>query len=276
MTALSSALDTPRPDPRRAQRILSGTGIAWFLCAVTGQAIFAVYIAVFYGGSAIQGNLARWNDVLFNGLRPGDLVGNTLLMLHLPLALLITASGPLQLVPAIRRRLPAFHRWNGRFYVTVALLISSGAIALNLLRPNFGGWTNAALQCFNGAAIFTCALMALRTARARNFPSHRRWATRLFLMASGVWFLRVMMMAWAIPTGGAGLGDQLDGPAGRAAMLAQTVLPLAVYQLYLLAETSRTSLPKHAMSALLVVLTLIMAGGIAGASLVMWLPRITA
>lgn len=272
-----TTLDAPRrPDSGQPRRILSASGTFWFLCAVTGQAIFAVYILVFYGGTALAGNLARWNDVLFNGLKPGDLVGNTLLMFHLPLAFLITVSGPLQLIPALRRHLTVFHRWNGRFYVMVALIISAGAVTLNILRPEFGGWPNAVLQCLNGAAIFTCALLALQTARKRNFLAHRRWATRLFLMASGVWFLRVMMMAWAIPTGGAGLGAELDGPAGRAALLGQTVIPLAVYQLYLMAETSRAALPKYAMAALLVALTLLMAGGIAGATYVMWAPRILA
>lgn len=275
MTAISSTTALARPDSRLPVRILAGSGVFWFLCAVAGQAVFAVYILIFYGGSAIAGNIARWNDILFNGLRPDDIVGNALLMLHLPLAFIITASGPLQLIPAIRRRLPAFHRWNGRAYIAVTLVISSTAIILTLMRPEFGGWPNAALQSFNGAAIFTCALLAWRAARQRDFASHRRWATRLFLMASGVWFLRVMMMAWAIPTGGEGLGSELDGPAGRAAMLGQTVIPLAVYQLYLMAETNRASLPKYAMAGLLVLLTIIMAGGIAGASFVMWLPRIS-
>jgi len=275
MTAIPATPASAPSDSRLPRRVLAASGIFWFLCALAGQAMFAVYIAVFYGGSAIAGNLARWNDILFNGLRPGDIAGNALVMLHLPLAFIITASGPLQLIPALRRRMPAFHRWNGRAYVAVALVISSGAIVLSFMRPAFGGWPNAILQSTNGAAIFTCALLAWRAARARNFAAHRRWATRLFLMASGVWFLRVMMMAWAIPTGGAGLGDELDGPAGRAAMLGQTVIPLAVYQIYLMAEASRSGAAKYAVTGLLFILTLVMAGGILGATLAMWLPRIT-
>lgn len=274
MTTLAHASVAHRPASNAPRRVLAASGAFWFVCALAGQAIFAVYIMVFYGGSVIAGNIARWNDILFNGLRPGDVLGNALLVLHLPLAFIITVSGPLQLIPALRRRLPAFHRWNGRAYVAVAMVISSGAIILMLLRPQFGGWPNTFLQCLNGAAIFTCALLAWQTARARDFVSHRRWATRLFLMASGVWFLRVMMMAWAIPTSGAGLGAQLDGPAGRAIMLGQTVIPLAAYQLYLMAEASRAAWPKYAMAGLLAFLTLIMAAGIAGAAFVMWFPRI--
>lgn len=257
-----------------ARRLLARSGAFWFMTALAGQAIFAVYILIIYGGPAATGNLSSWNDILFNGLIEGDLVGNLLLMMHLALAFIITTSGPLQLIPALRNRARSFHRWNGRAYILVALLISSGAIILTLSRPAFGGWPNIVLQGLNGGIIFVCALIAWNAARQRNFASHRRWAMRLFLAASGVWFLRVMMMAWAIPTGGAGLGDQLDGPAGRAAMLGQTVIPLAVYQLYLMAEDSQSSIPKYFVAALIVSLTLIMAGGILAVSLIMWLPRI--
>lgn len=270
---ISLPINQPIPSPN-AQRLLAQSGTFWFVIALAGQAMFGVYILVNYGGSAATGNLSSWNDILFNGLIEGDLVGNLLLMMHLALAFIITASGPLQLIPALRNRARSFHRWNGRAYIFVALLISSGGIILSLSRPAFGGWPNMVLQSFNGAVIFVCALIAWNAARQRNFGSHRRWATRLFLTASGVWFLRVMMMAWAIPTGGAGLGDQLDGPAGRAAMLGQTVLPLAVYQLYLMAEASQSGVLKYSVAGLIVGLTLIMAGGILAASLIMWLPRI--
>lgn len=271
MTSLP--IDQPIPSPN-ARRLLAQSGAFWFVTALAGQAMFAVYILVNYGGSAATGNLSSWNDILFNGLVEGDLVGNLLLMMHLALAFIITASGPLQLIPALRNRARSFHRWNGRAYILVALLISSGAIILSLGRPAFGGWPNIVLQGFNGAVIFVCALTAWGAARQRNFASHRRWATRLFLAASGVWFLRVMMMAWAIPTGGAGLGDQLDGPIGRAAMLGQTLIPLAVYQLYLMAEECQSGVLKYSVATLIVCLTLIMAGGILAVSLIMWLPRI--
>lgn len=267
-------LPADRPLPSAAaRRTLASAGAFWFIAAVTGQMIFAAYILAQYGRSAARGDLASWNDVLFNGLIKGDVLGNLLLMAHLVLAFIITASGPLQLIPALRSRARSFHRWNGRAYILVALLISTGAIYLTVMRPPFGGWPNQLMQSLNGAVIFACALLAWTAARKKNFASHRRWATRLFLAASGVWFLRVMMMAWAIPTGGAGLGNELDGPAGRAAMLGQTVIPLAVYQLYLLAEESRSAARKYATAGLVIVLTLLMAGGILGATIGMWLPR---
>lgn len=271
MTSLSA--DSPMRPPG-ASRLLSRAGAFWFISAFAGQILFAVYVFFNYGLSALQCKTASWNETLFNGLISGDRLGNALLAAHLLLAFLITLSGPLQLIPAIRNWARAFHRWNGRAYILIALVISAGAILLQALRPAFGGLTNQILQSINGVVIFACALLAWQAARGRRFAAHRRWATRLFLAASGVWFLRVIMMAWAIPTGGAGLGEELDGPAGRAAMLGQTLIPLSVYQLYLWAEESRSALAKYATTALVSLLTLVMLGGILGATLVMWMPRI--
>ncbi len=275
MTLSSTAPEPQRANPQSGRKLLARAGAVWFVGALIGQAIFAAHIFATYWMSAIKGNWAHWTENLFTGIISGDLLGNGLMILHMALALIITLSGPLQLFPALRRRAPAFHRWNGRAYIAVAFLISVGATILIWVRPAFGGPVNAALQSFNGAVIILCALLAFRCARQRDFAAHRRWATRLFLAASGVWFLRVMMIAWAIPTGGMGLGEQLDGPMGRAVMLAQTVLPLGAYQLYLVAEASRSGAAKIAMASLLLLLTLIMLGGIAGASLAMWLPSLS-
>lgn len=274
MTSLTTSDPVPARNLRQARRVLSGTGAFWFVTALAGQAIFALYIFIAYWLSAARGDWAFWNAHLFTGILRGDLLGNALMVLHLLLACIITAAGPLQLIPSLRARMPAFHRWNGRAYVIAAITISAGAILFLTFRPAFGGPVNAALQSFNGLVIIACGLLAWRAARGRNFALHRRWATRLFLAVSGVWFLRVMMIAWAIPTGGAGLGDELDGPMGRFFMLGQTVIPLAVYQLYLAADDSRSALAKYAMSGLLSVLTLLMAGGIAGVTFAMWLPTV--
>jgi hypothetical protein len=137
-------------------------------------------------------------------------------------------------------------------------------------RPTIATSANGAAAPKSGAS----ALLAWQAARSRLYTSQRRWAKRLFLAASGVWFLRVMMMSRAIPTGGAGLGEYLDGPMGRAEMLGQTHIPLGVYQIYLWAEESRSALAKYASAGLVSLLKLVMLGGILGAVTAMWLPRI--
>ena len=95
----------------------------WFVVAVIGQWIFAFYIAAFYGGWAVRGDLLGWNKILPHGYVAGNTIGNTALAAHLYSAATITLSGALQLIPQIRARFPIFHRWNGRIYVLIAFIM---------------------------------------------------------------------------------------------------------------------------------------------------------
>ena len=109
---------------------LSGSATAWLAATLTGQAIFAAYVAIFYGGAAIAGNYERWGKVLPRGFDAADPLGNALLGLHLLLAVAWVTGGVLQLIPDIRRSSPAFHRWNGRMYIGFAAMLASGGLWL--------------------------------------------------------------------------------------------------------------------------------------------------
>jgi hypothetical protein len=103
---------------------LKAAATFWFVVTAIGQWIFVVYIVSFYGGAVMHGDMGRWGKFLTHGLIPGDHIGNLALALHLSLAAVITAGGPLQLIPQIRAHAPAFHRWTGRAYVVTALVTS--------------------------------------------------------------------------------------------------------------------------------------------------------
>ena len=47
---------------------------------------------------------------------------------------------------------------------------------------------------FNAVLILLCAGFTLRYAIARRIDQHRRWAIRLFLVVSGVWFFRIALI----------------------------------------------------------------------------------
>lgn len=260
---------------RTGQAALQLSARAWFAVAAAGQLLFALYIAVFYGGTAARGQMGTWNEVLFTGLVPGDGFGNAVLASHMLLAFVLILGGLAQLVPWVRARYPAIHRWNGRLYVAIAGIISVGGLYLVWTRPLIGGLINQLVMTALALLILLCAGQALRFARARQIARHRRWAIRLFLMMSGVWFFRVMMMFWVLVNGGpVGLGDTLEGPAARALQLAQIALPLGLFQLYLMAEASPSARAKTAMAATLATATLAMAAGIGLAALAMWYPRL--
>ena len=127
----------------------------------------------------------------------------------------------------------------------------------------------------DGVLIIVFAAIALRYAIARNIKIHRRWALRLFMVASAVGFYRVGLMGWVVVTGGAGIDfETFTGPFISFWGFAQYLLPLAVLELYFRAQDSTAASGRIAMAASLVVLTVAMGVGIFAATAGMWLPRL--
>lgn len=263
----------------RANTALKAAAQFWFLLAVSGQWMFIYYIASFYGGAAAQGNFEVWNKILPHGYTAGDTTGNFALATHLLLATVITLGGSLQLIPQIRLHLPAFHRWNGRLYILTAFIMSLSGLYLSLPgRHHVGDNSQLIAISINAILIMIFAVLALRYAIARKIDIHRRWALRLFLVANGVWFFRVGLMFWIVLNQGpVGFDVQtFTGPfLTFLAFAVYGLLPLTVLELYFRAQKSVQASIKFAMAAGLFVLTLAMGVGIFGATVFMWLPRIS-
>ena len=276
----STAILTNRWDANSvANTTLKAAAGLWFVVAVFGQWIFVFYIASFYGIASARGNVGVWNKTLAQGWMPGNTIGNTALAAHLLFAALITLSGALQLIPKIRSRVPVFHRWNGRFYVVMALTMGvSGLYLLFSGRKVVGDFTQHLAFGINGVLILLCAALAWRYAVARDFKTHRRWALRLFLVVSGVWFFRVGLMFWLlINKGPVGFDPAtFQGPFITFLSLAQYLLPLGVLEIYLRTQDRAGALGRFATGAGLFALTLVMGLGIVGATMTMWAPRIKA
>jgi len=261
----------------RAGQALKAAAVFWFAVMVAGQAIFVTYIVSFYGGAVAAGDWMRWNKVLPVGYIPGDRVGNSALAAHLAIAVLVTLAGPLQLIPALRARFPVFHRWNGRIYVAVAIVTGVAGAYMVWTRNAAGDMTQHWGTTLNAVLIALCAVLAVRHAIARRLDLHRRWALRLFLVVSGSWFFRVGLLFWILVNGGpAGFDPKtFTGPALNVLVFGESLLPLALLELYLRARDSGNSTHKLAAAAGLALLTLAMGVGIFGASMAMWLPHIS-
>lgn len=269
-------ISVPRFRAAGGTTALKAAAAFWYVVTVFGQLIFVVYIAGFYGRATVRGDLAAWAKVMPHGYVAGDPTGNTVVGVHLLFAALITLSGALQLLPVVRRLAPKLHRWNGRFYVMSAVLMSIGGLVMVWTRGSVGGALQHIAISINALLILACAGMALREAMARRFDVHRRWALRLFLAVSGVWFFRIGLMAWIVLNQGTvGFDPQtFRGPFLSFLAFAQYLLPLAVLELYLRAQRSAKPPMRHAMAVTLVGLTLLTAVGIGAASMIMWLPRL--
>jgi uncharacterized membrane protein len=247
----------------------------WFVVAALGQLMFAVYIGALYGRSALTGNLSAWNAVMPRGYTAGDTAGNAAIMAHIALAFLITAAGMLQLIPALRQRVPRLHRWTGRMYILSAFVASLSGLYLIWVRGTVGDTLQHLGTSTNAVVIICCAVLAWRSARAREFGQHRVWALRLFLVSNGVWFFRVGLLLWLLiwqrPVGFD--GKAFVGPFLSALTFAQFLVPMLVLELYLRAEAKGSDGARYAVSALIALLTCGTAAGIFGATMALWLPR---
>ncbi|WP_082219623.1 DUF2306 domain-containing protein [Massilia sp. NR 4-1] len=254
---------------------LNAAATLWFLLALAGQLIFVAYIVALYGGAAVRGDLQGWNQVMSHGYVAGDRAGNLAIGAHLLLAAVIMLGGALQLMPRLRTLAPTFHRWNGRVYLMGAVVGSLSGLYMLWFRGAVGDMVQHIGTSLNALLILLCSGMVLRTALARGFAAHRRWALRLFLCVSGVWFFRIGLMFWLALNGGpAGFDPKtFTGPFLSFLAYAQYLLPLAVLELYLRSRERGNTAARFAMAAVLCALSAATAVGVAVAAMGMWLPR---
>jgi hypothetical protein len=164
-----------------ADTILKAAARFWFLTALAGQWIFVYYIAVFYGSLIFGQDLEGLREThLPNGFVSGDTVGNLDVAAHVLLAVIIMGGGPLQFIPQIRARFPVFHRWNGRLYLLTVFTVSLAGLYLIWTRGSIGGRVGDIVISVNAALIIVFAILALRSAIARDIKTHRRWRCACF------------------------------------------------------------------------------------------------
>ena len=148
-------------------RLLSRGATAWFIAATLGQWAFVAFIVLFFGGPVLDGDLAPLNaKPHVTGYVPGDVMGNLQFVGHALLAGLVTFAGAWQLVPALRRRWPTLHRWNGRVFLSVALVVTLTGFYLVWVRGSQLGPASNLSISLNGLLIVVFALLAWGSARA--------------------------------------------------------------------------------------------------------------
>ena len=271
-----STIASPSPRPGAVQTLLKGSGVAWFSVAAVGQAAFIVFIVAFYGWRTVTGNFAGWNDKpLITGHVEGDDVGNLVFAAHVLLAAVVTLGGLMQLFPWLRRRLPTLHRWTGRAFLSIAIVLALSGVWMSVVRGTYLSVVSAVAILINGLLILVFATLAWRYARKRAFETHRRWAMRTFMVVSGVWFLRVGLMGWVVLNHGpVGMNKTMSGPADIALTFGSYLIPLAVLELYFAAGRSPNPALKLLASGVVLFATAYTAVGIFGAVMLMWGPYI--
>ena len=256
------------------KKLLKNSVNFWFTVVVIGQFIFALYILGLYGVNGLAGDFERWNNSTPHGYVPKEVWGNIFFGLHMALAAVITIGGPLQLMKKVRSKFPRFHRINGRIYISSAFIISIAGLFLAWGRGMTGGLVGALFISANAGFIMVCAFFTVKYAVARKLKIHRKWAIRLFLAMSGVWFFRVFLMGWImINQGPVGFDiDSFQGPALNVLYTCSYILPVLFAGFYFKAKESRQPKRRLAVSVFILLLTCYIIVGTFTATMGMWLP----
>ncbi|HEY0779315.1 MAG TPA: DUF2306 domain-containing protein [Gemmatirosa sp.] len=203
-------------------QLLRWTGAALATAALATAALasallFRLYILAFYAGSAGDGYIARWNEQLPRLDEARTLAATAGIGLHFAAGGLILVLGGVQLVPAIRHRARALHRWTGRVYVTASLLAGLGGLTFIVLKGMVGGTPMDVGFGLYGLLTVVSAGETVRHARAgradpRRIDAHRVWGLRLFALAIGSWLYRMDYGVWMMAADGAGHTDDFRRP----------------------------------------------------------------
>src|SRR5450432_2899265 len=261
-----------------ADTALKAAARFWFAVTFAGQLVFAFAVASFYSLTALRGDYHGWSRFISRGHVAGDTVGNSAVAAHVTSAAIVMFAGSLQLIPQIRNRFPVFHRWNGRIYLSVAVVASAAGLYLTWIRGTVGDLSQHIGSSLGAVLIFLFAALALRSALTRDLIAHRRWALRLFLVVSGTFFIRlVLVLSAVIFKGPVGFNSQtFTGPFLTFLTFGQYLVPLAVLEIYFRAQDRPTARNRFAAAGLLFVMTLVMIGGIFAVSLTAWMPQVKA
>jgi hypothetical protein len=274
---MTSLAHTSEKDARAiADGALNGAARFWLIAIIVGQGLFLFYILAFYFPSILTGNYETWNHkaMVMKAYVPGDTAGNFAFAVHVMMAAVVTFGGTFQLVPRIRAKAPAVHRWTGRAFLTTCIVASVMGLWMTWIRLDPTTELNNTLSIsFDGVLIIGFAILAWRTAAKRDFAAHRRWAMRTFMVANGVWFLRVGISAY-------GMFHKLSGAGPSVGAVYEVwswgcyLAPLLILELFMLAKAKGGPTSRMAMSGLLAVATLIMCVGILASWMGMFAPTL--
>ncbi|UXI65872.1 DUF2306 domain-containing protein [Tahibacter amnicola] len=264
------------PLPRsRGGTALALVAAAWYAVAAAGHWLFVYYLAIAYGAPTWAGDAAAWNRKAIVGHVAGDTAGNALFISHVLLAIVLSLGGLLQLAPQVRQRWPALHRWNGRLFLAIAAVAATSGLLMTWWRGAHLSLGGAVGISVNAVLILFFSALALRYARHGQFARHRRWALRCFMVVNGVWFYRLGFSAWILLNQGPRWSTPaVDGPFDLAWAFGCYLLPLAVLELYFLAQRVQSARVRMAIVVTLAGFTALTALGVFGAYQLLWKPHL--
>lgn len=250
---------------------LKSAAAIWTCTTILGQWLFVCYILAYHGSLLLQHGLEGLGRThLPVGYVAGDTFGNVTLATHILLAALMIGTGTLQLVPSIRVRHPALHRWSGRIYIPAAAMLAAAGLYVTWTRSASENLVPYIGNSTNGVLIVFFASMTLRYALKRDFVAHRAFALRLFISGSAIWFLQIGFSLWFFISDALGITFEHFFDFW---LFGQYLIPLAILEFYLRAKRGG-AVQRAVVAVVLLFATAVLGGGLYLTATAYWLPRV--
>jgi len=240
MGSLASATrrDWPAEALSRSARLL--VAASW----ISGV-LFGLYILLFFGGTAFAGVADRWDEALPELHDPAVPLAVLAIGAHFATGGILLLLGPIQLIGAIRRAVPALHRWLGRLYVASAGIAGLGGLGFIVSKGTIGGTVMNVGFGLYGLLMVLCATLAFTHARSGRMERHRAWAIRLFALTVGSWLYRMEYGFWFLTAGRVGHTDNFTGGFDMLMAFAFYLPNLAVAELFIRARRTQPGLAQR-------------------------------
>jgi uncharacterized membrane protein len=130
------------------------------------------------------------------------------IMAHVFASSVALLLGPLQFLPGLRARWPALHRWSGRAYLGIGVLIG-GVSGLLMAQVAYGGLVGRLGFACLALAWLLSGARAYAAIRAGDIGTHQRWMIRNFALS----FAAVTLRLWLPGSVALGVAFDLAYPA---------------------------------------------------------------
>lgn len=160
----------------------------------------AAYAVVVYGVFPLGAMVQPEMRAAFEAHRLG-------IYLHVFASAVALAFGPLQFSARLRATRPGLHRWTGRLYLGVGVLIG-GAAGLFMAFHAYGGPVSRLGFAGLALAWLYTGFRAYQAIRIGDVASHRRWMVRNFALT----FAAVTLRLWAPAAFASGIPFELSYP----------------------------------------------------------------
>jgi uncharacterized membrane protein len=162
--------------------LMKGFGFGSLFLLALGVAAYAVFV---YGFMPL-------GSVVHPDMKAVFLTHSAGIYAHIFASAVAISIGPFQFVAAIRRRFLRLHRWMGRVYLGIGVLVG-GLAGLYMATFAFGGIVSKLGFSFLAVLWLYTGLRAFLAIRRGDTVEHRRWMVRNFSLTLAAVTLRILL-----------------------------------------------------------------------------------